>query len=40
MASRLSDRFKINYDELPWREIKGLRSLAVPEYDSISMDDI
>lgn len=40
MVGRLSDRFKIDHNEIQWREIKGLRNIAVHQYDSISMDDI
>lgn len=40
MVSRLSDGFKLEHNEIQWREIKGLRNVAVHQYDSVSMEDI
>lgn len=40
MVSRLSDGFKTDHNEIQWRDIKGLRNIAVHQYDRISMDEI
>ena len=38
LTTRLTDDFKAQHSEIPWRKIKGLRNLHVHDYESIRFD--
>ena len=38
LTTRLSEDFKAQHSEIPWRKIKGLRNLHVHDYESIRFD--
>ena len=37
-VDRLSDEFKENHSEIPWREIKDMRNLHAHNYESVMYD--
>ena len=37
-VSRLSDEFKQQYDNIPWRKIKGMRNFAAPQYEHFEFE--
>ena len=39
-VKRLSDRFRTAHPELPWKEIAGLRDVAVHNYDEVDLEEI
>ncbi|MBQ9437990.1 MAG: DUF86 domain-containing protein [Lachnospiraceae bacterium] len=38
LCGKLSDEFKIEYSQMPWKEIKGMRNVVVHKYGSISIE--
>lgn len=38
LVNHLSDDFKSNHSEIPWRQIKGMRNYVAHEYGSIDLD--
>lgn len=34
-VGRLSDEFKERYDNIPWRDIKGMRNITTHKYDNM-----
>ena len=38
LVNHLSDDFKSNNSEIPWRQIKGMRNYVAHEYGSIDLD--
>jgi uncharacterized protein with HEPN domain len=39
-TKRLSNEFRIQHPEVPWREIAGMRDIIVHEYDQLDFDVI
>ncbi|MDO5825491.1 MAG: DUF86 domain-containing protein [Methanosphaera sp.] len=37
-VSRLSDEFKQQYDNIPWRKIKGMRNFAAHQYEHFEFE--
>ncbi|WP_297077993.1 DUF86 domain-containing protein [Thermoleptolyngbya sp. M55_K2018_002] len=37
-AKRLSQDFRQQYPEIPWREITGMRDVIVHDYDQVDLD--
>jgi len=37
VSKRISDEFKENNDEVPWRQMAGIRDVLIHDYDSIDM---
>ena len=38
LTTRLSDEFKSQHDEIPWRQIKGLQNIHAHDYESINFE--
>lgn len=38
LVNHLSDRFKSEYDDIPWHKIRGMRNYVAHEYGSIDLD--
>lgn len=36
-VSRLSEEFKVKYNDIPWRNIKGMRNITTHKYESIDL---
>lgn len=36
-VSRLSEEFKFKYNDIPWRNIKGMRNITTHKYESIDL---
>lgn len=36
-VGRLSDEFKQGYDNIPWRDIKGMRNITTHKYDNMDV---
>jgi uncharacterized protein with HEPN domain len=36
-VGRLSDEFKERYDNIPWRDIKGMRNITTHKYDNMDV---
>lgn len=39
-TKRLSETFKLNYPEIPWRQIAGMRDVVVHNYDQVQIDKV
>ena len=39
-TKRLSDEFKKNHPELPWRNIAGMRDILIHAYDHVDLDEV
>lgn len=37
VAKRISNEFKDKYDQVPWRQMAGIRDVLIHDYDSIDM---
>lgn len=37
VAKRISTEFKDKYDQVPWRQMAGIRDVLIHDYDSIDM---
>ena len=37
VSKRVSDGFKENHDNVPWRKMAGIRDVLIHDYDSIDM---
>lgn len=37
VSKRISDEFKENNNEVPWRQMAGIRDVLIHDYDSIDM---
>ena len=40
LTGRLTEEFKSAYNEMPWREIKGLRNFVVHEYGNLDIAEL
>ena len=40
LAGKLTEDFKDTYNEMPWREIKGLRNFVAHEYGNIDIAEL
>ena len=38
LTTQLSEEFKAQHSEIPWRKIKGLRNIHAHEYDNVDCD--
>ena len=38
-AKRLSEEFRAQYPEVPWRMIAGMRNKVIHEYDDVDLDE-
>ena len=38
LTTRLTDEFKSQHDEIPWRQIKGLQNIHAHDYESINFE--
>lgn len=39
LTTRLSDEFKAQHAEIPWRAIKAMRNVLVHEYEKVNLED-
>ena len=40
LVALLSDEFKIQYDEMPWHDIKSMRNIAAHQYHKFDLDTL
>ena len=38
LTTRLTDEFKVQHADIPWRQIKGLRNIHAHDYESINLE--
>ena len=39
-VKRLSDEFRARYQEIPWKQIAGMRDRLIHEYDDVDIDEV
>jgi uncharacterized protein with HEPN domain len=39
-TKRLSDSFRRQYDDIPWKQMAGMRDILIHAYDSIDPDEV
>lgn len=40
LTTRLSDEFKTNHSDIPWRKIKDIRNIYVHDYDNVKPEKV
>ena len=39
-AKRLSEKFRLEYPEIPWKKIAGMRDILIHAYDHVDIDEV
>lgn len=39
-TKRLSDELRETYDDIPWRQMAGMRDILIHAYDHVDMDEV
>lgn len=39
-CKRLSDRFQDQHEEIPWRQVAGMRDVLIHQYDSVDLAEV